>query len=381
MAKSSKLRVMISSRCDDLFPAPGGRTLSEIRKDLKQEIEALEAFGRKIFDVWINEETPPQGGSWDSWDVCLQAVKDCDILIALCNGNAGWAKDAGDIGICHAELATGMSQAPAKVRLVALPNVAITKTAEGTRNQRFQEYVKVQSRFRGGTVTSEAALKAGVKGVLSDSLITLAQAGVRDSNKGRFSIGQALDWSRMDFRARQTEMRRVLRDTMRQRSGSLDDGDHLIVRLAGTEILIAPNAIPAAITVSAARELVGQPFLRDHELANALKLKRGGPVHVIACHKTATESQATKLLGFPDATVVSDRFGIFVADNIQKVQFAFMVNCRDDANTRNNTQSFFAWLSQTGEEKLLAERAMARARIVRAIAKEAGHHLPPHRGP
>jgi hypothetical protein len=223
-----------------------------------------------------------------------------------------------------------------------------------------------------GTVTSEAALKAGVKGALSDGLITLAQAGVRDSNKGRFSIGQALDWSRMDFRARQTEMRRVLRDTMRQRSGSLDDGDHLIVRLAGTEILIVPNAIPAAITVSAARELVGQPFLRDHELADALKLKRGGPVHVIACHKTATESQATKLLGFPDATVVSDRFGIFVADNIQKVQFAFMVNCRDDANTRNNTQSFFAWLSQTGEEKLLAERATARARIVRAIAKEAG---------
>ena len=54
--------------------------------------------------------------------------------------------------------------------------------------------------------------------------------------------------------------------------------------------------------------------------------KRGGPVHVIACHKTATESQAARLLGFPDATLVSAPFGIFAADPVQKVQFAFITN-------------------------------------------------------
>jgi hypothetical protein len=80
--------------------------------------------------------------------------------------------------------------------------------------------------------------------------------------------------------------------------------------------------------------------------------------------------QATKLLGFPDATVVSAPFGIFVADNIQKMQFAFIVNCRDEANTRHGVQRFFEWLAQTGEDALVAERAMARARIVAAIAKE-----------
>ncbi|HYW85761.1 MAG TPA: hypothetical protein VFB30_21090, partial [Spirochaetia bacterium] len=110
--------------------------------------------------------------------------------------------------------------------------------------------------------------------------------------------------------------------------------------------------------------------LRDHQLSQVLKGKRGGPVHVIGCHKNATEAQATKLLGFPDATVVSAPFGIFVADNVQKVQFAFIVNCRDDATTRHGVQRFFEWLAQTGEETLVADRARARARIVSAIAKE-----------
>jgi hypothetical protein len=129
MAKSSKLGVMISSRCNDIFPAdPSGRPLSELRKVLKKEIEAFEIFDKKIFEVLINEAEPPKGGTWDSWDFCLQAAKDCDIFIALSNGNAGWAKDGGDIGICHAELMTALSQAPGKVRLIELGDIAITKT-------------------------------------------------------------------------------------------------------------------------------------------------------------------------------------------------------------------------------------------------------------
>jgi len=373
MAKSSKLRVMISSRCNDRFPQKSGRVLSDIRKDLKKEIEALEVFGEPIFEVWINEDTPPQGGTWDSWDVCLQAVDDCDVLIALSNGNAGWAENGGDIGICHAELSRGLSRAPGKVRLICLGNIATPDTAEGERNKRFQEYVNKQSLFRGGNVATEADLKARVKEAVRDALIKLAQAGVREASKGRFHSGEALDWARLDFAARQKAMKNVLREAMRQRAGSSTDGEHLFVQLGGVDILCVPSAIPAALTVSAAKEMVGQPFLRDHELSSTLtkgKKKRGGPIHVIACHKGATEAQATRLLGFPDATVVSAPFGIFVADNVQKVQFAFIVNCRDESTTRHGVQRFFEWLAQSGEEALVAERAKARGRIVAAIAKE-----------
>lgn len=370
MAKSSKLRVMLSSRCNDKFPAGATTTLTDIRRDLKKEIEGMEIAGQKAFEVWINEDAPPAGSTWDSWDVCIQAVKDCDILLAISNGNAGWANGSGDIGICHAEMMTGLSIAPAKVRLIALDNIPITKDAAGIRNKRFQDELSKQSLFRGATVTSLADLKTRVKEALHDSVILLAQAGVRDAAKGKFHSGAALDWSRLDFSSRQTQMRRVLREALLARTGSFEDAGRLLIKMDGCDVLVEPHAIPSALTVGPAKESVGQPFLRDHLLEATLTGKRGGPLHIIACHKTATESQAAKLLGFPDATLVTGPFGVFVADPIQKVQFAFITNCRDEANTRHGLQRFMEWLSQTGEEKLLASRAQARARIVKAIAKE-----------
>ena len=115
--------------------------------------------------------------------------------------------------------------------------------------------------------------------------------------------------------------------------------------------------------------MVGRPFLRDHERTDLLK-KAQGPLHLIACHRGATETQARALLGFPDAIVVSDLFGIYVADEVQKVQFAFLANCRDDAQTRHALQRFLEWLEQSTEALRLAARAQSRANIVRTIAAE-----------
>jgi hypothetical protein len=374
MARSSKIRVMISSRCNDKFPSgKTGRALSGIRRELKAEIGALELFGTRLFEVWINESAPPGGGTWDSWETCIQAVNDCDILIVLSNGNAGWAQGAGEIGICHAELMAGLSKAPGKVRLISLPSIAPDKSAAGVRNRRFQEYVSRQSLFRGGEVATEADLKLRVKEALGDALIALTQSGVREASRGRFHSGEALDWSRLDFKARQSAMQDVLRDALKRRDDTTDLTSGVSVHLAGTEVLCIPDAIPAALTVTQAKEMVGQPFLRDYRLVGDLSKKggeRAGPLHIIACHKGATEAQATKLLGFPDATVVSAPFGVFVADNIQKIQFAFIVNCRDETTTRHGLQRLIEWMAQTGEDRLVAERAKARARIVAAIAKE-----------
>jgi hypothetical protein len=124
MYSSECIKVMISSRCNDPVVLAGAIVkFSELRRRIKTEIEAEELLGGKLFECWINEDAPPAEGSEDSWNTCLSQVRRADLLLVLYNGNAGWAKVSGDIGICHAELEAGLSSGAAKVRLVALPPV------------------------------------------------------------------------------------------------------------------------------------------------------------------------------------------------------------------------------------------------------------------
>lgn len=370
MAQSKRIKVMLSSRCNDHFPANSDQTLSLIRVELKREIEATRLFGKQVFEVWINEDAPPADAMDDSWDACLQAVRDCDVMLVLCNGNAGWAKHAADIGICHAEYMEGLATTRGKVRLIAMPNVSIPEGqgADAARNKRFQDFVALQTPFRGGNVSTLKHLRDRVFEALLDAVVVLTQRGVTAEASTRFDMGQALDWSRLDFRQRKRAMEAVL---LRALAGSVSPSSETaaVVEIAGVNVAVLVHAIPAAFSVAAARELVGKPFLRDHLYADALQ-DAVGPLHLIACHRGATETQATALLGFADATVVSGSFGIFVADDVQKVQFAFLANCRDESQTRHALQRFMEWLDQTGEADMLAKRAASRAKIVRVIAAE-----------
>jgi hypothetical protein len=362
---------MISSRCDDPFPSTQGASLSQIRRDLKREIETNALFGETIYEVWINEETPPQGGRWDSWEVCIQAAKECDIFLALANGNAGWALDQEDIGICHAELATALATAPGKVRLISLGNIKIGHTKEGKRNARFQEYLARQSLFRGGTVRTIDDLKQRVQEALLDATVALAQAGVRETSRGKYYSGEALDWQRLDLSAREAKMKGALNQLLVRRANSRSgEADEVILKIADHDLLFVLHAMPAAASVGQAKEMVGQPHLSDFRRASRLIKDVGGPVHLIACHRTFTETQAARTLGFADATFVSPPFGLYVADDVQMVQLVFIANCRDETNTRYGVQRFLDWLDQTGEGGRLVERAASRANIVRAIAKE-----------
>ena len=371
MATSAKLQVMISSRCNDLFPATGRsqRALSIIRTELKSEIEAMAFEGQQMFEVWINEDAPPAEGTHDSWETCLKAVDNCDLLIALSNGNAGWAQSGSDIGICHAELHRGLTHYPQKVRLISIGTIACDNSGAGKRNRRFQDYLSAQNLFRGGDVKTQRALKTRVLQAVFDGVLRLCQAGVRAGSSKKYK-GASLDWSRMNFKDRQTKISEVIRNALTERAGAPVTGAGVVVTIQSESVLFEVNAVPEAMSVAAAREMVGQPFLRDHENKAVTTKKLAGPVHIIGCHKTITESQAMKLLGFPDATVVTTEFGVYVSDNIQKIQLVFIANCRDESGTRHGLQRFLEWLNQTGEGPLLAERAAARSRIVKAIAGE-----------
>src|ERR1700732_518595 len=103
MARSSKIKVMISSRCDDLFPLSSktGVKLTDLRSRLKRDVETVVLFGEWPYDIWIHEQAT-EDTELDAWDECLRQARECDIFIALYNGNAGWlGGQNGTVGICH----------------------------------------------------------------------------------------------------------------------------------------------------------------------------------------------------------------------------------------------------------------------------------------
>ncbi|MGE9296008.1 MAG: DUF4062 domain-containing protein [Puniceicoccales bacterium] len=366
-----KLRLMISSRCKTKFPIgdSSGVELSEIRKQLKTEIESETFFGKPLVNVWINE-TETEDGSSTSWEACIRQASQCDIFIALLDGEAGWQKDKSGIGICHAEFATAHAHSPGKVRVVSLlGDRGKVKTKPGP-DLNFVEAVRKADLLEARNFANADELKNRTKELVRELVLQLSHEGDREIKKSGPNTGQALNWSRMNFADRQKEMVETLISALAAKEKAKADGGSVTVPVGKKRVLFQPSAIPAAFTVSAAREMVGQPFLRDHELSDSLGSGVGGPVHVIACQKNVTESQAMSLLGFPDATIVSGSFGVYVADNIQKIQLCLISNCRDAASTRHGLQKLFEWLQRTGEDVLLAARAGSRAKILKTIAGE-----------
>ena len=363
---------MISSKCEgELKIGDDVTSYHELRREIKGLIESCTLFDKRFFDVILSEELYSQGGENDSWEVCRKIVRECDILIVLFTGHAGTKYPDMDIGICHAELMTGLNIAPKKVRLIDLGNIAVSVSDDQKAlNERFIDYKNNYPVFRGGNILSKADVLVRVEESIVDASYELIKGGLRESSRGANSIGEPLQWSRKNYSDRSQSMVSVIQESLKNKNGEMDENGYIHVSFRGQRLLFIPNAIPDSLSISQAKEMVGQPFLHDHELAELLQKDEGGPIHIIACHKGATETQAKKLLGFPDATVVKGTFGIYVADNIQKVQFVFITECRDESNTYHGVQRLFDWLKETGEDHLLIERAISRAKIIRTIARE-----------
>jgi hypothetical protein len=368
MAAPKRIRVMISSRCLDEILFNGKQSsLSDVRKAIKADLEAELLLGSELFEVWINEDAPPAPGKEDSWETCMRQVKEADVVLALYNGIGGWADRNGEIGICHGELQTALAEAPGKVWLIELP-LAKSSPGNTARDTKFQQFVSAQALFRGSKANTGEEAVAVAKQALREAVSDLVRLGVREASRGKLYAGTALNWSRLDYEARRKATIAVIRDSLETSGGKVLTENVVIFELNGSPVLLACDSVPAGMSVAHAREMVGQPFLKDHQKASFLQKKVIGPVHVIACQKSVSESQAISLLGFPDATIVSAPFGIYMADNVQKIQIVLIKDCRDPTSTNVGLQRFMTWLRQTGEDILLVHRAKARTRIVKAIA-------------
>ena len=363
-----KIRVMISSQCNRKFPA-AGRTLTEIRRELRDRIEGVTLLGEQIFEVWINEDAPAAGLEQNSWEKCLGQVRQADVLIVLDAGHAGWALRDGEVGICHAELMTGFNSAPGKVRIVPLQGTEPLGDENAARNRRFTEYVGRLSAFS-PPVKSEEELYDAVERALLDAVTSLVALGVREARKGRYHSGDPLEWGKLGFADRRDRMIQTLSNAL-QENGGVDLGAGIVsVPLAGRQVAFHLHASPAALSLAPSRELVGRPFLGDYQVVGDYPQGVVGPVHLIACHSGATETQGRNMLGFPDAVIVPAPFGLFVADEAQQIQFALLNGCRDETTTRHAVARFFDWLRQTDQEQDVAAAAASRAKISRAVAAE-----------
>ena len=362
MATAKKIAVMISSRCNDPI-SYGGKdsTLSVVRKELKKELESSKFLDQLLLDVWINELAPADEGSTVSWDACLREIDNADIVLVIYNGNAGWAVSDTGIGICHAEIERALAQAPAKVRLIALNSLSAAPTEADTR---FRDYINSQSPFRSSASTGEELI-AAVKAALAAGIVHQVGLGVREAKKGKYHLGAALDWTRLDFENRKHTMEEIISHALGLKNSGL-------VKIDKVKVSFVVHAIPDSFSTAEAREMVGRPFLVDYKMVNSAPLSHAanhGPLHLLGVHKSMTESQARTFIGHPNVILVNAPFGFYLADRIDHSQTLIVTECRDETSTRHGVQRCMEWLNQSGEGLKIADRAKKRKLILKEIAK------------
>jgi hypothetical protein len=372
MATPSKIKVMLSSRCNDSFPpsGKGAKSLSKIREELKKTIEAATILEQSLYEVWINEKAV-EDASEASWQKCLKQASDCDMFIAIFNGNAGWSGrlENKEMGICHAEFLTAYNAAPGKVFVVNIWDEKSRSVPNSKANTEFQSYIKHLNVFDARGATTEPELIAKVIQTVVYATIKLVQRGVRDAGRGKHYLGPALKWSMLNYAERASAMKRTAAESLGGKLITTGTKTCLVERkIKGNSVLFSVSSIPDALSVPAARELVGQPHLSDHGLGKHLKNMNGGPVHLIACMKNVTESQAVRMLGFPNATVVSAPFGIYVVDPVQSIQLVLVAQCRDSSTSRHGVQRFLQWLDESDQDDQLIRHAAKRKVVVTALA-------------
>ncbi|WP_244423287.1 DUF4062 domain-containing protein [Bradyrhizobium sp. ORS 375] len=342
--------------------------LSELRVKLKQDIETASILGERPYEVWIHERAT-EDLELDAWDECLRQARECDIFIALYNGHAGWtSRRDGNVGICQAELHLAYSQAPGKVFIVNIFEATSSKVPSRPADKKFQKFVEEQYRF-GRIIKDPVSLESQICQTVVEATVKMVQRGVMEANRGKGYLGPALDWKRQNYLERKASMIAAVRSSL-EPSGSASTEESCTATVGGARILFRLGAVPDSMSVATAREMVGQPHLADHDWIRQLAGVEAGPVHLIACHKSVTEAQATRMLGFPNAVVVNGPFGIYVADPVQAIQLVLISNCQDETRTQHGVQRFQDWLLQAEQSAILIRLARKRKSLVALLAKE-----------
>jgi hypothetical protein len=341
--------------------------LSEIRIFIKRELESIKLFDKDFLDIRINE-TFAADTSKDSYNTCLEEVKNADFFIALYNGSAGWAPDGIEYGICHEELATAIDISPEKTAIIDISSYFDLNAAnddEKKRNELFSNYLKDQNKFRNPPKLLRSNLtNDGFKRELLTSMKNIIYNHLKkciELSNHYFTLGgnskSSLDWKKLKYYSREKEMTKILNDSVTKSPVFKD-------------FLCAFFSVPDNMSVEDARAYTGRPFLKDQDLIQKSKADPStvfGPLHFISIYGKATEIQVKNLIGFPDIGVIKDDYGFYVWEQNTHVQMVFFTECKSPEAIVSKFILFSNWCQSSGEKSNILNRAKARTHILIAM--------------
>ncbi len=379
MADLRKIRVMISSR--SLSPVFADNImLGDIRQRLQTYLESIRLslpgptgkeavpIGRDqpLFEVWIHEKDPGRTINQSTLQMSLKEINRADVVIVLYTGEAGSAPDGGSLGICHAELQEAWARRP---EIVSILRLLPLKRDAAARDKQFQQHMASLNPPM-LDVSNETELQAKVVELLQQRVAELVKRGATVGARKR-DRGQALDWNRLDLVARRAAMHQALARHLGATPLAAEERLYQAELPGAGTLATHLDAVSAAWTVGPAREAVGQPHLRDHLHSPSLDNENlPGVLHLIACHRRITETQAARLLGTPDVVAVTSDFGVYAADRVQQIQYILLADCSDDTATALALRRLKEWLVTAGTGEDLARRAASRRRILSTVAQE-----------
>lgn len=368
--KPKKIKLMISSRCSDLISIGKDEiTFTDLRDYVLTELEKETFLGDPIFDVVISEKIIEPADD-TSWNKCLKEIVESDIILVWFTGHEGYKDKGKSIGICFAEYIEALQSNPSKVYILDFRKLKLlfadkTEIEDNVKSKsEFALEVSKKDKWLQKTEISKCTSLATLKKEVKKKCYEITRAGITNFvltgsqtlRQLNHKFGEGLQWSKLNYRFRQEAIKHYLERAIIKFLAEPD-----FVQLQNACIL---HALPDAMSVAEARELVGRPYLKDLE---HLTIKSIGPVHFIGVYKNATESQLRDVIGHQDVAIIQESFGFYVWDLINHVQLVYITNCKDPEVTTLRTQEFFTWLRLHSETNYVIDRATRRLEILKVI--------------
>lgn len=368
--KQKKIKVMISSRCNDIIKVGSDQiSFTDLRKYCLEELENEAFLGEDIFDVTISENIIEPSGN-TSWEKCLKEARDSDFVIVWLSGYEGYKAKGKTNGICQEEFLEAINSNPSKVFIIDFRKLEITDakgTSFGDDIKRDSEFSKLILRrddwlqiFNLEEAKNLSDLKTNTlvkcKEILLSGITEFVIKGSASMRQINHQFGGGLQWTKLNYRFRQEAIKYY---TEKGVNKFLMEPDFNLLKNS-----CVIHALPDSMSVVEARELVGRPFLKDLDYMGKNKI---GPIHIVGVYKTATEKQLRDLIGHQDVAIIQESFGFYVWDLINHIQLIYLVNCKDPEITSMKVDNFFQWLRIHEESPSIIDRARRRMEILRTI--------------